>query len=135
MAGPLILISVIGLDKIVGDIDSFPGDSARVYSKAVDDAAKLLVKGTKNMPPVSAATTGYGRKGMPVDTGALRGSIQKREIGLMASGVFAKADYSGFVHEGTSRMPARPFFQWALDFFGVQLAIDKIFAKATAKLL
>jgi hypothetical protein len=57
-------------------------------------------------------------KGIPVDTGRMRQSIQKRKIALLAAEVDAPTNYSRFVHDGTREMPARQFFVWALDDFG-----------------
>lgn len=46
----------------------------------------------------------------PIESGALRASGQVRQEGLSASVVFS-ADHGLFVHEGTARMPGRPFLR------------------------
>lgn len=48
----------------------------------------------------------------PVDTGRLRGSINWRiviEGGQLVAYVGTNVSYAIYVHEGTSRMPGRPF--------------------------
>jgi HK97 gp10 family phage protein len=55
---------------------------------------------------------------VPVDTGALRDSIRAEMTGqtegrLSAGG--GGVDYAVYVHEGTSRMSARPFLAQAMD--------------------
>jgi hypothetical protein len=61
-------------------------------------------------------------------------SIQKRRLGLMGAEVYTATNYAGFVHDGTGRMPARPYFKWLWeDFEGeqmteviIQSAIDRV---------
>lgn len=57
----------------------------------------------------------------PVDTGTLRASIHVAELTANGSGASAKVatggeanEYAVYVHEGTSRMSARPFLAQAL---------------------
>jgi hypothetical protein len=48
----------------------------------------------------------------------MRQAIAKRKLALMAAEIFVPVNYSGFVHSGTDRMRARPFFVWQLEEFG-----------------
>ncbi|MEI6842061.1 MAG: HK97-gp10 family putative phage morphogenesis protein [Methanomicrobiales archaeon] len=53
----------------------------------------------------------------PVDTGALRNSIYtdvKEDESLISGSIIAPMEYATYVHEGTSRMSARPFLYNAL---------------------
>jgi HK97 gp10 family phage protein len=127
-----ISITIDGLDEWKDLVD--PARFTKEMDSAVQRAAEMLRDETKRMPPVSAATTGYETPGIPVDHGRLRQSIAKRRLGLMAAEVFTSTNYAGFVHDGTSRMPARPYFRWVWeDFEGeqlteviVQTAIDRV---------
>ena len=113
-------ISWDGLDKFMEIVD--PVRFVNEIDRAMDRASSLLRDETKRMPAVSAKTTGYAALGIPVDTGRMRQSIQKRKIGTFEYEVYADTNYSAFIHEGTGRMPARPFFTWLLnDFGGVQM--------------
>ena len=50
------------------------------------------------------------KRNCPVDTGRLQGSIQhevKGKEGIVGTNV----EYAPYVHEGTSRMPGRPFLR------------------------
>lgn len=47
------------------------------------------------------------------DTGNLAASIQQAKIGQLHYEVYTVVDYAGYVHDGTERMGARPFFVWA----------------------
>jgi hypothetical protein len=108
-----VSISLTGLDQFTQKLRSFPTDGMR----KIDD--------TKLMPPVSAKTTGYDAIGMPVDTGLTRQMIVMADMGYLAAQVYAGTGYSGFIDQGTSKMPARPFFQWALEkFHGLQDIAD-----------
>lgn len=113
-----VSVTIEGLDKFLTVLD--PARFTKEMDKAVDRASQVLRDDTKKMPPVSAARTGYEQKGIPVAPkygGTLRQSIQKRKLGLMAAEVYVGAHYGDFVHGGTSRMPARPFFLWQLEDF------------------
>ena len=123
-----IEVKVINGDKIRKDLMRFPEKAKKVYGDAVQRSAEKLRDMTKQLSPVSKAKTGFGAKGIPVDTGRLRQSIYKRQIQQLAAGVYPKVKYGGYVHEGTSKMPARPYLQWALE-LGAQKAIDAIFER------
>ncbi len=66
----------------------------------------------------------------PVDTGTLRrgvismGSVRVEKTKAIIS---PNVEYALYVHEGTSKMRKRPFFQWGLD--SAKSKIQKIFTK------
>jgi HK97 gp10 family phage protein len=101
---------------------------------AIDRAAEYARDATKKIPPVSAKTTGYGIPGVPVDTGRMRQSIQKRKLSLLAAEVYAGTNYSKFVHDGTSKKPPQPFFEDMLTQFGGKEAIAGIVQSTLQKL-
>lgn len=129
-------IEIKGADKIARDFEQYPAKAVKVYAKAVSRATEKLRDMTKRLPPVSAERTGYAAKGIPVapkNGGTLRQSIQKKQISLLAAGVTARTNYAEYVHQGTARMPARPFFEWSLE-LGAEEEIDRIFADAISQL-
>ncbi len=126
-----VSLAITGLDALAQRFD--PARLRAELSKTVDDSAQLLRDDTKRMPPVSAATTGYAAVGIPVDTGRLRQSIQYRKTGELEAVVSADVQYSIFVQDGTSRMPARPFFRFALE-TGTQKKIIELFRGALRRL-
>lgn len=109
----MIQIEFIGFDKLLKLTDAVR--TTNLLDKAVDKMAQTLRDETKKLPPVSAKRTGYAAKGIPVDTGRLRQSIQKQKVALMAADVFAATNYARQVHQGTGSVPARPFFVWAYE--------------------
>lgn len=61
---------------------------------------------------------GGSKKRTPVKTGTLRRSETSRVegSGLKVRGIVGtNIVYGPFVHNGTRRMPARPFFEWGLQ--------------------
>lgn len=53
----------------------------------------------------------------PVDTGRLVTGNKKRKINNFAIVIYNEVPYAGFVHHGTSRMPARPFMEQGINEF------------------
>ena len=127
-----LTIAVSGLDEVMRRFE--PAKVQQTLHTALQRSTEALRDDTKKLPPVSKATTGFDAVGIPVNTGFLRQSIQTLDISLLAAGVVAYANYSGYVHDGTGRMPARPFFQWALE-AGAQDHIQKIFEDYVTRLL
>lgn len=124
----LVNVQVKNGDLIKKQLRAFPQKAEQVFGIAVQRSAEALRDHTKKMRPVSAATTGYGTKGIPVDHGRLRQSIHKKQLSRLAAGVFPKVKYGAYVHDGTSKVPARPFFEWSLE-LGAQRQIDGIFER------
>jgi len=130
-----VVITLDGIEKFLRVVD--PVRATRELDRGVNRAAEVLRDETKKMPPVSAARTGYGAKGIPVapvSGGTLRQSIQKRKLGLMAAEVYVGAHYGGFVHQGTPRMAARPFFRWQLEDFGGKEKIEIVVTAALERI-
>jgi hypothetical protein len=57
---------------------------------------------------------GEAKKVTPVDTGRLRGS-EKVDLFPLRAIVAPHTEYAVFVHEGTSRMRARPYMTWGME--------------------
>ena len=113
----MITVEIEGLNELIAAFD--PDEFEKRMDAGLWEAAEVLMNTVQgNMPDVSARTTGYGAKGIPVDTGRLKASIERRKVQLLAAEVYAGTDYSRYVHDGTEKVPARPFFQWALQDFG-----------------
>ena len=87
------------------------------------ESAEALMNTVKgNMPDIS----GFSSKGIPVDTGRMKGSVERRRLQMMAAEVYAGTKYSRYVHDGTARTAARPFFQWALQDYGALEKMEKV---------
>lgn len=125
-----IVVTIEGFDKVYQILNA---------PKLIDEVDRALVRAAgytrdivKQMPPVNAERTGYGAKGIPVAPkygGTLRGSISSRKVGLLAAEVFigpAAQNYGMYVHDGTKKMPARPFGKWALEDFHAQAVIETV---------
>jgi len=94
------------------------GLELRLLPQKISEAATL----TMQMPWMLAAAQSF----CPVDTGALLGSVRwelrgPHEAALVAGGLGyinprtgRPVDYARHVHDGTSRMPARPFLLQAV---------------------
>ncbi len=126
-----VSIQITGLDDFMNQLKSFDGQ--RVLGDAVERAADQIAADVQNMPPVSAAETGYGPHGIPVAPrfgGTLRQSIHSVRTGPLQAEVIPGVDYADYVHEGTVKMPARPFFQWVLEEFGGLQHIEDIVREA-----
>lgn len=129
-----VAVSIGNLDALVARFSAAASRLDDTLDEAVDAAAAAVRDHTKLMSPVSSKTTGYGAIGIPVDTGLMRQSIQKTKQQRLAAGVVAATNYSGFVQSGTSRMPARPFFEWSLETGGTEL-IRSVFSEHISRLL
>jgi hypothetical protein len=119
----------------IGNLTALLSDQnlTKALSRSIALSAQTLRDDTKKLPPVSARGTGYGAKGIPVDTGRMRQSIIARQISQFAAGVAAPVHYAKYVHDGTGKVPARPFFQYALEDFGTLKKIEIIFNEQISK--
>lgn len=128
-------VSVIidGLDKMIAVCD--PQRFVAEVDRAVFISATHIRDITKQIPPVSAKRTGYAALGIPVDTGLMRQRLISRKNGVMDASVTAETDYSKMVHDGTSRMPARPFFTWTLQNFGGLESIELLISAALQRVV
>lgn len=127
-----VVLEIDGLDKWLTVVD--PARFTVEMDKAVNRAAEALRDETKRLPPVSGPRDGYSAKGIPVDTGRMRQAVQKRRIALLAAEVYVPVQYGIHVHEGTSRVPARPFLQWLVDDFGGKEIVDTIVTDALERI-
>src|SRR3954470_10867520 len=109
----MITVQISGLDKIIQNIG--PAQTQKAISLATKRSAERLRDDTKLLPPVSAKTTGYEAEGIPVDTSRMRNAIHTFDVSLLATGVIADVGYSGYVRDGTLKMPGRDFFAFALQ--------------------
>ena len=94
------------------------GLELRLLPQKIGEAATLIMQ----MPWMLAAAQSF----CPVDTGALLGSVRWELRGLHEAALVAgglgyinprtgrPVDYARHVHDGTSRMPARPFLLMAV---------------------
>lgn len=126
-----VSITFTGLEDILSMVN--PAKVGIAIGEGIDRASQLVRDGVKDMPPVSAKTTGYGPEGVPVDTGRLRQSVRATKTALFGAEIDAPVDYADYVHEGTSKMPARPFFEWFLDDFGGTKMIEDTMEQALQK--
>jgi hypothetical protein len=62
----------------------------------------------------------------------MRNAIHTFDVSLLAAGVIADVGYSGYVRDGTSKMPGRDFFAYALQ-SGTREKIRKIYEEYLAK--
>lgn len=84
------------------------GPNSPAYNKMMAAGRRVLQQATRNVP---------------VDQGFLKGSLAMEVIADSSGGKFgnvvvrvsASEEYAIFVHNGTSRMAARPFLKDALD--------------------
>lgn len=126
-----VTITIEGLDKFLTVVN--PARFTKEMDLAVNRAAEMLRDDVKKMPPVNKERNGWGAKGIPVAPkygGTMRQLIQKRKLGLMAAEVYGGAGYTPFVHDGTSKMPGRPFFKWELEDFHGKEKIEIILTAA-----
>jgi hypothetical protein len=126
----MISITFTGLDKIIQNIG--PAQTQKAISLATKRSAERLRDDTKLLPPVSAKTTGYEAEGIPVDTSRMRNAIHTFDVSLLAAGVIADVGYSGYVRDGTSKMPGRDFFAFALQ-SGTREKIKQIYEEYLVK--
>jgi HK97 gp10 family phage protein len=113
--------------KLSAKIDAFLSKKAALFDKKMNTAVNLIYEDARKVRPYTKTESGKrvsdpkAESGVPVDTGNLRDSIQKKitNKGMLFSGtVFVnekKAPYATFVEFGTSKMQARPFIRPAID--------------------
>jgi HK97 gp10 family phage protein len=119
-----VVVQIDGFDKFMELLD--PDRFIREIDRALQVSSSTLRDMTKQMPPVSAKRTGLSAIGLPVDTGRMRQSIRSQKTGFLDYEVIADVNYSGYVHDGTSRMPERPFFKWLLEDFQGKSTIEAL---------
>jgi HK97 gp10 family phage protein len=93
-------IEIKGLEKMASLYDKAPQIVEPELRKALQKAVIIL--------------QGAAREFTPVDTGRLRQGHGVR-IGAFEAAVFNPVNYGLYVHEGTKRMKARPFYKNAIE--------------------
>ncbi len=98
-----------------------PEELAKRFDAAGDEFLDIKLKLLKRM---TITVEGEAKKHPPTpsDTSTMRRSITHRVEPTASHGVVGtfgrkgkNVGYARYVHEGTSKMPARPFLKWALD--------------------
>ena len=103
----MIKVSIPNLAKVKSAFNKYPTFAAKEIQTA-------LLKSLYEIQRDSRMAT-------PVDTGRLRNSIGQAggdgifEVKKMSAEIGTNVKYAVYVHEGTSRMPARPFLQQGVD--------------------
>ena len=104
------------------DLKRFGKKAIAAYARGVQIAGARYRDYLKSMRPVSVKTSGYSARGMPTDTGRMKNSMRSRRLKKLAVGVGPSvgggrrgSKYPFYVHEGTSKMKARPYMKWALE--------------------
>ncbi len=108
-------IKIKNLDAILRAFKAAPKIMTSELSRAIKKSA-FKIEGTS-------------KRLTPVDTGRLRASHRtKFGVRQLSAMVSTNVDYAIFVHEGTSRVEARPFLSDAVEV--EQRNIDKFFTQA-----
>lgn len=121
---------IFGLDELLRDLEL----TSEQIDESMDDIAKevateILDKAIKNVdgPYLGSKTnkkklkvTIFNNQPYPVAvrTGTLKRSLKIKRMGIASRKVFADrniANYANWVHDGTTRMKARPFLDDAVD--------------------
>lgn len=108
-----IAIEIEGLKEMQAGFNKSPAAFVRSFDPAVKAASFVLLSG--------------GRQWAPVDKDFLRGTMEAT-FEVLVGRVESKAPYDIYVHEGTKKMAARPFYDQAIE--GGQAEVDEIFSKA-----
>lgn len=104
-----ISISLLNKNRVLGAFNVAPRDLARAIQKAVEQTGGETLGKVKQI-----ITTGQGMWKAPVDTGAMRSNIritQKMPLKVVIEPNLSVTPYAAYVHEGTSSMRKRPFFE------------------------
>ena len=100
-----ISLKISGLEAIQNKFAEAPQRVAGAISRAIKESAFILEAESK-----MALTEGPTRA---LDTGLLRSQNVVRELSDVRAAVYPLVHYAVYVHEGTYKMRARPWFQVA----------------------
>lgn len=90
-----------------------PEELAKRFDAAGDEFLDIKIKLLKRM---TITAEGAAKKVTPVLTGTLRRSITHRVESTGSHGVIGtNIEYARYVHDGTSRMQARPFLRQGIE--------------------
>lgn len=109
-----LTVKIEGLESIQKSFRQSPRVFTTVFDRAIKKSIFVLL--------------GTSREVTPVDTGFLRGAGMQTTFEALIGKLENTAPYAVYVHDGTSRMDARPFFEWGID--AGQDQVNNIFSKA-----
>lgn len=108
-----------------------PEELARKFDQAGDQFLDIKIKLLKRM---TITAEGNAKRVTPVLTGTLRRSITHRVESTGSHGVIGtNVEYARYVHDGTSRMQARPFLRQGIE--SSQPQFDAFIEKAGDELM
>lgn len=121
----LITLKLKNEAKILQAFRNSPKDFADELQKAMQGVSVYTLGQVK-----SIITSGISMWKPPIDTGAMRRGIQVKEVKPLRAIIIPSATtpYAKFVHDGTRRMKARPFFDITVK--EKQKDVQKFFQKA-----
>lgn len=106
---PELKITIKNLDEFEKAMANSPKIVGKHLSRAVQIAGNEFLAGT-----IQNIKSSRNMWKSPIDTGFMWNTIFIRTTALEAV-IYPVADYAIFVHEGTNRMRARPFFEITKD--------------------
>lgn len=109
-----ISVEIEGLDEMKKAFDKSPALFVKIFDEAIKKTIFTLV--------------GTSRQWTPVDTGFLRETGMQTTFEALVGRLDNTAPYAVYVHEGTKKMDARPFFDQGIE--TAQGDIDNFFDSA-----
>lgn len=100
-----INVEIEGLDKFLTALARSPITVAKHLQRAIDLAGHQFLRGTKEN-----IRSGREMWKAPIDTGRMWNSIYLT-VGSLYATIQPNVDYAVYVHQGTFKMQARPFFE------------------------
>lgn len=94
-------VKLEGVNEIRKAFEQSPRIFAPIFNRGIQSAVMVFL--------------GTSRMKTPVDTGFLRGAGYSTSFEALVGRVENNASYALFVHDGTSKMDARPFMEWGID--------------------
>lgn len=98
-------------------------------SQIPEIAAGMMPKAQAAVDKAAADIEAHAKQRAPVDTGALRNSIQSRPVAPLSAEVTTGVDYAIYQEYGTHKMAAQPFMTPAAD------AVSPLFVAAMAQIV
>lgn len=107
-------VEIKGLQELQKAFGKSPALFVRIFDEAIKKATFILL--------------GTSRENTPVDTGFLRNTGMQTSFSTLTGQIDNVAPYAVYVHEGTKKMQAVPFFDQGIE--QAQQDIDAIFDEA-----
>lgn len=120
-----ISLKISGLNQLKNKFAEAPEKVAQAISRAIKTSAFILEAESKR-----ALTEGSTRA---IATGLLRSQNVVRELSDIRAAVYPLVHYAVYVHEGTYKMRARPWFQVAAK--NASPMVREVFDEAIAEAL